>query len=250
MGRIQSRLALFFNVKSSAALDQLEDPREILDYAYGEQQTHLRAVRRGLVEVAAARQQLEHQAARLRTRAARLDEQARRALRANREDLARQALERKQSTLAEVRVLNDQLASIAKDEERLRQSDQQLTRHVERFRFQRSVASARYVAAQAQVSVGEALAGLVTSSEEAELSMAVERSEERIEQMSARAEAITALSETGALQPRGDSLERELEGLESADAVERELAALKAELADMGQPSEAAGPSADTEEHS
>ena len=56
MGHIRSRLALFFNVKSSAALDQLEDPREVLDYAYAEQQTHLRAVRRGLVEVAAARQ--------------------------------------------------------------------------------------------------------------------------------------------------------------------------------------------------
>ena len=129
------------------------------------------------------------------------------------------------------------MTSVAKDEERLRLSDLQLTRHVERFKFQRSVASARYVAAQAQVSVGEALAGLVSSSEEAELSMAVERSEERIEQMSARAEAITALTETGALQPRGDSLERELEGLESADAVERELAALKAELADTEEHS-------------
>ena len=204
MGHIRSRLALFFNVKSSAALDQLEDPREVLDYAYAEQQTHLRAVRRGLVEVAAARQ----------------------------------ALERKQSTLAEVRALSDQLTSVAKDEERLRLSDLQLTRHVERFKFQRSVASARYVAAQAQVNVGEALAGLVSSSEEeAELSIAVERSEERIEQMSAKAEAITALTETGALQPRGDSLERELEGLESADAVERELMALKAELADTEEHS-------------
>src|SRR5437763_111025 len=82
-------LALFFNIKTSAALDQLEDPREILDYAHGEQQRHLRTVRRGLIEVAAARRQLERQAERLRTRVTHLEDQARRALRSNRDDLAR-----------------------------------------------------------------------------------------------------------------------------------------------------------------
>src|SRR4051794_22636949 len=102
MPNLSSRLAMFFNIKTSAALDQLEDPGEVLDYAYREQQLHLRTVRRGLVEVAAARHQLDHQAARLRTKAERLDDQARRALRTNREDLARRALERKQSLLAEI----------------------------------------------------------------------------------------------------------------------------------------------------
>jgi phage shock protein A len=230
MRNLRSRLSLFFNIKTSAALDQLEDPREVLDYAYGEQQLHLRSVRRGLVEVAAARQQLEQQAERLRSRASRLDEQARRALRTKREDLARRALERKQAALAEARALDEQRAAVARDEERLRAAEQQLARRVERFKFHRSVAAARYAAAEAQVSVGEALAGLVDSSEEAELSLAVERSEERIEQLSARAVAITALTDTG------DSVERELEAQESAEAVERELAALKEELARQAEP--------------
>ena len=77
MRNIRSRIALFFNVKTSAALDQVEDPREILDYAYGQQQFHLRTVKRGLIEVAAARRQLERQAERLRARVTQLDEQAR-----------------------------------------------------------------------------------------------------------------------------------------------------------------------------
>ena len=76
MRNIRSRIALFFNVKTSAALDQVEDPREILDYAYGQQQFHLRTVKRGLIEVAAARRQLERQAERLRTRVTQFDEQA------------------------------------------------------------------------------------------------------------------------------------------------------------------------------
>ena len=109
MRNIRSRIALFFNVKTSAALDQVEDPREILDYAYGQQQFHLRTVKRGLIEAAAARRQLERQAERLRTRVTQFDEQARRAVRSHREDLARSILGRKQTTLAEIRALDEQV---------------------------------------------------------------------------------------------------------------------------------------------
>lgn len=243
MRNLRSRLSLFFNIKSNAALDSLEDPVEVLDYAYAEQQVHLRSVRRGLVEVAAARQQLEQQGERLRSRAQRFEEQARRALRGNREDLARRALERKQAALAEIGSLDEQRAAIARDEERLRSAEQQVAQRVERFKFHRSVAAARYAAAEAQVGVGEALSGIGgLVSEETELSLAVERSEERIEQMSARAVAITALTESGVLlgeTPAGDPVERELEAFESAEAVERELEALRREISEEGTGSRA-----------
>jgi phage shock protein A len=231
MRNVRSRIALFFNVKTSAALDQVEDPREILDYAYGQQQFHLRSVKRGLIEVAAARRQLERQSERLQVRVTRLEEQARRALRSNREDLARAALGRKQSTLVEIRALDDQVAEMAREEERLSTADQQMTQRVERFRVHRTVASARYAAASAQVSVGEALAGIV-GDEEMELSLAVERSEEKIDRLHARAVAIDALTESGALLqgPGEDSLERELNDVANGEAVEAELAALRREL--------------------
>src|SRR5262249_15936555 len=150
MRHIRSRIALLFNVKSSAALDQLEDPREVLDYAYSEQQRHVRTVKRGLIEVAAARHQLERQAERLRGRVSRLEEQARRALQSNREDIARLALERKHSTLAEIRAIEAQVADIRSEEERLLKADAQLTERVERFRVHRTVAAARYAAAEAE----------------------------------------------------------------------------------------------------
>src|SRR3954451_24880959 len=76
---IRSRIALLFNVKTTAALDQVEDPREVLDYAYGEQRAQLHTIKRGLIEVAAARRQLERQADRLRNSIPRLEDQARRA---------------------------------------------------------------------------------------------------------------------------------------------------------------------------
>ncbi len=237
MNRLRTRIALFFNIRTSAALDQVEDPREVLDYAYGQQQVHLRTVKRGLIEVASARRQLERQAERLQARISHLEEQARRALRSHREDLARAALERKQTTLVELRALSTQLVDIRKEEARLTLADQQLAERVERFRVRRTVASARYTAAEAQVTVGEALAG-VLGDEETELSLAVERSEEKVERMHARAVAIDALTESGALlqTPGEDPLDRELDAVISAEAVDAELAELKRQLETESPP--------------
>jgi len=230
---LHSRIALLLNVKTSAALDQVEDPREIFAYAYGRQQAQLRAVKRGRLEVAAARRQLEREAERLRARADRLHEQARRAVRMQRDDLAHAALERKQATLVALRGLERQRADFERDEAELQRVDQQLGQRLEQFRVQRSVLSARYSAAAAQVTVGEALAGLA-GDEETELSLAVERSEERVEQVTARALAIDELLGGDALagpNPR-DEVERELDALDITGAVDADLDALRRELAD------------------
>ena len=56
-----SRFWFQYRVRTSAALDRMEDPRETLDYAYDQQQDMLGEVRRGLVEVATAKRQLQQQ---------------------------------------------------------------------------------------------------------------------------------------------------------------------------------------------
>src|SRR5260370_552411 len=88
---ILSRMRLLFNTEVSSALDQAEDPRHVLDYAYSQQQQLLITLRRGLVDVATAKQQLEHQAKRLEERIPHLDDQARPAVGAAPDDLARAA---------------------------------------------------------------------------------------------------------------------------------------------------------------
>jgi phage shock protein A len=230
---LRSRLALFFNIRTSAALNEVEDPREVLDYAVGQQRAQLRIVKRGLIEVAAARRQLERQADRMRTRVTRHEEQARQALRSSREDLARAALERKQSTLVEIRGVEEQLADLAREEDRLQRVDQQMSQRVERFRLHRTVVSARYSAAEAQVGVGEALAGIV-GDEETELVLAIERSEEKVERLHARAIAIDALTDTGVLHAGiaadEDAIQRELDAIGSKEVVDAELEALKRSL--------------------
>src|SRR5437588_10134236 len=116
---IWSRVRLLLNTEVSSALDRAEDPRQVLDYAYNQQQELLITLRRGLVDVATSKQQLEQQATRLQNRIPQLDDQARRAVTAGRDDLARVAIERKWRALHEAEGLNEPIAEVEADEQQL-----------------------------------------------------------------------------------------------------------------------------------
>jgi phage shock protein A len=225
-----SRLKLIFSTKASSAMDRAEDPRQVLDYAYGQQQLLLVKLRQGLVEVATSKQQLERQSKKLASRVPQLDEQARRAIGAGRDDLARIALERKRTALAEIERLTTQVAEVDAEEKRLAGQERALQVRIEEFRTHRDVVSARYSASEAEVKVKEALSGV--SGELAELGMAVGRAEEKADRLQSRARALDSLVDIGALQPTGggDYVETELRRLTSGAEIDDELERLKAEI--------------------
>lgn len=227
---ILAQIQMFFRVKTNSALDAMEDPRQTLEYAYTKQQEMLSKVKQGLIEVATSRRQVEFQSKKLRERIPQLDDQAMRALTAGREDLARMALQRKQTCLTELAGLDKQAAEIAEEERKLTAAERQFATQVESFRTRRDALSARYTAAEAQVHITESLSGL--SKDSASLGSSIERAEEKIDRMQARASAIDALMENGALNPigGGDAIERELNQMAAGQAVDQELAALKAKL--------------------
>ena len=225
-----SRLKLIFSTKASSAMDRAEDPRQVLDYAYGQQQLLLVKLRQGLVEVATSKQQLERQSKKLSSRVPQLDEQAKRAIGAGRDDLARIALERKRTALAEIEGLTTQVAEVDAEEKRLAGQERALQVRIEEFRTHRDVVSARYSASEAEVKVKEALSGV--SGELAELGMAVGRAEEKADRLQSRARALDSLVDIGALQPAGggDYVETELRRLTSGAEIDDELERLKAEV--------------------
>jgi len=227
-----SRLTLLYRMRAHAALNELEDPRETLDYAYDQQQELLAQVRRGLIEVATAKRQLEQQTRALQAKIPRLEEQARRALVLDREDLARQALERRETAANELADLERQVAEVAQDEQRLTAAQQTLSRRVQEFRSRRLVLSAQYTAAEAQIRARDALSGV--SGDLTELTKALGRAEEKTERMRARAAAIDALIDLDGFDfPLGgeDAVERELRRAQAERAVEERLDALKRDLA-------------------
>ena len=230
-----SRVMLIFRAKGTAALDNVEDPREMMNYGYAQQQELLVRVKQGLVDVATSKAKLAGEAKALRARVPQCEDQAKRALAVGREDLARMALERKHQATTELTDLDRQIAEVAADQTKLAQAQLTLSNRIEQFRTHKEVVSARYEAAQAQVRVGQALTGV--GGELAELSMAVGRAEEKTERMRARASAIDELLQSGALSMPmgGDPMAAELNKLESERAVDDELARLKAQ----GQPASA-----------
>jgi len=226
-----TRIKMFFKVRTNRVLDEAEDPRDVMDYAYNQQMEFLRKVKQGLLEVATAKHQLNYQLQRQQNQIPHLEAQASKAIEADREDLARLALQRKQIVLVETAGIQQQLAEVAEEERKLIAAEQEIASRIEQFRTHREVMSARYSAAEAQVNLKESLTGV--SGDLGELSMALGRAEEKTHRMIARAAALDTLIEVGSLEPaigNADIIEVELQKLSSKNAVEEELALLKSGL--------------------
>ena len=224
------RMSTIFRAKANKALDAAEDPRETLDYSYQRQLEMLTKVRRGVADVATSRKRIELQRNQLQTQSDKLTEQAQKALSMGREDLAREALTRKSAVTGQIGDLDAQHAQLQGEEEKLTLASQRLQAKVESFRTRKETIKATYTAAEAQTRIGEAFSGI--SEEMGDVGLAVQRAEDKTQQMQARAGAVDELIASGALDDassinRGDDISRELEAMSSQADVEAELAALK-----------------------
>src|SRR3954447_21832935 len=95
MPGLLSRTMVIIKAKYSSLLNRAENPSETLDYSYEEQLRQLQNVRRGIADVATAKKRLELQYTSMEQQVEKREGQARDAVKASREDLAREALARK-----------------------------------------------------------------------------------------------------------------------------------------------------------
>jgi phage shock protein A len=235
MPGLMSRLSLIFKAKASKALDRAENPNETLDYSYEQQLQQLQNVKRGIADVTTAKKRLELQYASMQQQVDKLDGQARDALKANREDLAREALTRKAAVQAQLQGIMTQGQQLEAQQQKLIEGERTLQAKVEAFRTQKEVIKAQYSAAEAQVRIGEAATGIGESM--ADVGMAVQRAKDKTEQMQARASAIDELTSAGSLDDLtggGDDIDRQLAQISQGGQVDDELAKMKAELGSGG----------------
>jgi phage shock protein A len=231
MAGLWQRFALIFKSKASRALDRAENPTETLDYSYEQMIQQLQNVKRGVADVVTAKKRLELQTQSIEQNVVKLETQARQAVAANREDLARQALERKAAAQQQLQGLDTQVQQLQSQQEGLIASQQQLEAKIESFRSEKEVIKAQYSAAQAQVKIGEAATGIGRGMQDT--GMAIQRARDKTEELQARASAIEELTAAGALEDVTDSrtqLDRELSQISASSQVEDELAKLKAEV--------------------
>ena len=241
MGRV------WFMIKAKLArlVDRAEDPRETLDYSYDQQLALLRQVKQGIAEVVTAKKRVELTAGKRRDQLVTLETQARQAIAASREDLARVALARKAEVQQELRSLEGQIQELEVQQETLVERERDLRDRIERFRSEKEVIKANYSAAEAMVQIGEATTGLGKGLSEA--GRAIERARDKTEQLQARALAVDELMAAGTLtdqlSPGETPVDRELAELSKSADVEADLARLKREL---GPPRELTSGSPDS----
>jgi phage shock protein A len=243
MPGLGGRMSTVIKAKISRMLDRAEDPGETLDYGYQKQVEMLQNVKKGIADVVTAKKRLQMQSGKLEQQVVKLDTQARQALAQGNEPLARTALERKTLAQTELQTLDTQVKELEGQQEQLTANEQRLRQKIEQFRTKKEVIKAQYSAAEAQVRIGEAASGV--GEEMADLGLAMQRAEDKTEQMRARAGAVEELEAAGTfdditqLGPGEDDIDRQLKELTSGAQVDDELAKMKAELGSGGGDSPA-----------
>ena len=210
--------------------EKIEDPTYVLERAVSQQMKALEATRRGRLELETISARLEMEIRQLGDGVGACQEQARRALLAGREDLARVSLARREE-------LDEQLARTQAERERLeidrqglQRQESELSGAVQAFRSRKEVLKAQYGATRARLRVGEALTGYsqtVTS-----VGDDVRRFEDKLLTLQARTRAL----ETVAIGPVSGSVmapayvDRELSIVSVAPRIEEKLQELRGEL--------------------
>ena len=231
MAGLMGRTALVIKSKYSKLLNKAENPTETLDYSYEQMLEQLQNVKRGVADVATSRERIQLQEQKLQQNVATLEQQAKEAVAANRDDLATLALQRKAIAQQQLATMDAEVKQLQEQQDKLVAAEQQLESKIEDFRGQKELLKAQYSAAEAEVKVGEAATGI--GSHMQDTGMAIQRAKDKTEEMQARATAIDDLTSSGALEDfsAGDQtqLDRELSKVSTTNQVNDELAKLKAE---------------------
>ncbi len=225
--------------KTNKALDAAEKPDEMLDLSYEQMLDQITKVRQALVTIAASRKRIELQEQQLQHSVDHLTDQAKAALAQGREDLAREALSRKAAAQAQIDGMEPQHQQLTEEEQKMEQTLQVLQDRVNKFRTQKEVLKAQYSAASAESSVNESAAGISTTLGDS--GAALQRAQDKIATMQARAGALDELLQSGVLEDVGgdtDDIQKELDEAGTAADVDHELAALKAQIGPGSTPPE------------
>lgn len=223
--------------KANRALDAAENPNEMLDLSYEKMLEQVTQVRRALVDIAGSKKRIELQEDQLRHSIDHLQDQARAALAAGKDDLAKEALARKATAQQQIDGMEPQRQQLDEQEQKLTETLNALQQRVNSFRTQKETMKATYTAAKASASVNESVAGI--SKTFGDSGAALQRAQDKIATMQARSGALDELLESGALEDvggGGDDIQKELDKVASDSQVDQELAALKAQLGTGAAP--------------
>ncbi|NMF83782.1 PspA/IM30 family protein [Nodosilinea sp. P-1105] len=205
-------------------VNDAEDPEKVLEQALADMQTNLIQLRQAVAQAIATQKRTERQSAQAKSTAKEWYNRAELALQEGSEDLARQALARRQGYLESAQAMDAQIGEQQQVVTKLKDNMRRLEVKIAEAKTKKDLYIARARSAEASQRIQDMIGQTGTNSS----MVAFERMEERVMDLEAKAEALEELS--------GDPLERQFAALENNHSpVDNELAAMKARLLAGGE---------------
>jgi len=222
---IFSRLNRVIKSNLNALIDQAEDPDKMIGQTVADMKAALKRARKDLIEAMGTVKRLENKERELDKEAAEWEQKAILALERDDDDLAREALRRKARTLSEAEKVRARAAEQSTAAEAMRAQLERIEEKLDDLKSRQKTLAAQVRQARNQnpdpgQPTGERLGGGAFSD--------LDRMADQIDQLDAEVEAHQLLDD-----PRRAELDARLRALETDegdDAVDDELAALKAKL--------------------
>jgi phage shock protein A len=217
--------------KTNHLLNTLEDPNETLDLSYDKMVSALQESKRQLADVVAERISLDTQIATVTASITKADDNAKKAIQAGKDDLARQVLELKKQDTTKQTALQTTRDTLFANETKITDYCNKLQQRIESFKTQKEVLKAQTTAAAAQSHVMESLTGIDRSM--GDVGDALQRAQDNASHAQAKASALESMLDSGTLQDPLDSrssVDKQIDALNTTSTVDDELAKLKAEM--------------------
>jgi phage shock protein A len=236
---VLSRISTLIKSNLNDMISRAEDPEKILAQSIVDMQDNLKQAKKEVVETLAQQKVLEKKLAAVKVEADQWQEKAVSAVQGGDDDLAREALVRKQATDSRAEAMAEQVA-IQKDYvETLKASLTALERKIEEAKAKKGQLVTRLRQAKVKedmIAAREVAAGTHTALENDSAFAAFARMEEKILQIEGKVEAMEEMSEASA-GASGDvrrdlEIETKLKQLKAKGGVEDELDAIKKRLSD------------------
>ena len=218
---ILTRIFNLFRATTSDLLDKAEDPEKMIKQMISDLEAQKKKAKEQMTEALALQKRLERDTEKEHQEAEKWEQKAILAVQNEKDDLAKEALTRKNEHLRRALDFEKQLEMHQKNADSLKESYQTMEDKIDEIKRKQGLLSVKQKQAEAQENIYKTIEGLGDTSG---IMDTIERAEEKVENLQARAEAYQEIS----MESDQESLEKKFKELEhESPDMEMELLELK-----------------------
>ena len=218
---ILTRIFNLFRATTSDLLDKAEDPEKMIKQMISDLEAQKKKAKEQMTEALALQKRLERDTEKEHQEAEKWEQKAILAVQNEKDDLAKEALTRKNEHLRRALDFEKQLEMHQNNADSLKESYQTMEDKIDEIKRKQGLLSVKQKQAEAQEKIYKTIEGLGDTSG---IMDTIERAEEKVENLQARAEAYQEIS----MESDQESLEKKFKELEhDSPDMEMELLELK-----------------------